>query len=100
LGLFPRARDRFVVWQYGRQVFSGGDADKVRQVASISKSLTSIVTHAVGLSLSTRAHTLLPDEWVGKDERKRQITIGHLLTMTSGRKPHDHPGQEGYLSRP
>jgi CubicO group peptidase (beta-lactamase class C family) len=87
-----------VVWQAGRQVFSGGDAGKVRGVASISKTLTAIVVHTGGFPLDTLVHTLLPDEWVGDDDRKRQITIRHLLTMTSGLKPHDRPSVSGYLA--
>lgn len=86
-----------VVWQGGRQVFSGGDAGKVRGIASISKTLTSIVVHTGGFALDTRIYTLLPDDWVGDDERKRQITIRHLLTMTSGLEPHDRPTASGYL---
>jgi CubicO group peptidase (beta-lactamase class C family) len=87
-----------VVWQDGRQVFSGGDAGKVRALASITKTLTSIVVHTGGFPLDTRVHTLLSDEWVGDDERKRQITIRHLLTMTSGLEPHDNPNISDYLS--
>jgi CubicO group peptidase (beta-lactamase class C family) len=78
-----------VVWQDGRQVFSGGDADKIRNLASITKTLTSIVVHAVGFSQDMLVHTLLPPEWVGSDTRKRNIPIRHLLTMTSGLQPRD-----------
>jgi CubicO group peptidase (beta-lactamase class C family) len=78
-----------VVWQDGRQVFSGGDADKIRGLASITKTLTSIVVHTGGFALDTLVHTLLPPEWVGSDTRKRNIPIRHLLTMTSGLQPHD-----------
>jgi CubicO group peptidase (beta-lactamase class C family) len=97
---YSRARasdSTVVVWQFGQQVFSGGDADKVYAVASISKTLTSIVVHTGGFPLDTLVHTLLPDEWVGEDEGKRQITIHHLLTMTSGLEPHDQPTISGYL---
>jgi CubicO group peptidase (beta-lactamase class C family) len=87
-----RANDStVVVWQDGRQVFTAGNSDKVYKVASVTKSLTSIVAHAVGIPPGTPAHTLLPRTWVGGDERKRQITIGHLLPMTSGLEPHDNP---------
>ena len=94
-----RASDSTVVfWQYGQQVFSGGDTAKVRSVASISKTLTSIAVHTGGFPLDTPIYTLVPDGWVGDDDRKRQITIRHLLTMTSGLKPHDNPTVTGYLS--
>jgi CubicO group peptidase (beta-lactamase class C family) len=86
-----------VVWQDGRQVFTAGNSGKVYTVASVTKSLTSIVAHAVGIPPETPAHTLLPPTWVGGDERKRQITIGHLLTMTSGLEPHDNPSIADYL---
>jgi CubicO group peptidase (beta-lactamase class C family) len=98
---YSRARasdSTVVVWQFGQQVFSGGDAGKVRRVASISKSLTSIVVHTGGFPLETLVHTLLPEDWVGDDERKRQITIRQLLTMTSGLQPHDNPGEQDYLN--
>jgi hypothetical protein len=42
-----------VVWQDGQQVFSGGDADKIRGLASISKTLTSIVVHSGGFPYDT-----------------------------------------------
>jgi CubicO group peptidase (beta-lactamase class C family) len=87
-----------VVWQDGRQVFSGGDADKIRGLASIAKTLTSIVAHSGGFPYDTLVHTRLPAEWVGSDTRKRTITIGHLLTMTSGLQPHDNPNIPNYYN--
>jgi CubicO group peptidase (beta-lactamase class C family) len=87
-----------VVWQNGQQVFSGGDADKIRNLASISKTLTSIVVHSGGFPYDTLVHTRLPAEWVGSDQRKTTITIGHLLTMTSGLQPHDNPNISNYYN--
>jgi CubicO group peptidase (beta-lactamase class C family) len=87
-----------VFWQDGRQIFSGGDADKIRNLASITKTLTSIVVHTGGFPLNTLVHTRLPAEWVGDDERKEEITIQHLLTMTSGLQPHDNPNVSGYYN--
>jgi CubicO group peptidase (beta-lactamase class C family) len=87
-----------VVWQDGRQVFSGGQADKIRFPGSTTKTLTSIVAHTGGFPLDTPAHTLLPPEWVGGDERKRTITIRHLMTMTSGLQPHDLPSVADYYN--
>jgi CubicO group peptidase (beta-lactamase class C family) len=87
-----------VVWQDGRHVFSGGDAGKIRSLASITKTLTSIVVHTGGFSQDTLVHTLLPEGWVGDDERKEKITIRHLMTMTSGLKPHDDPNTSDYYN--
>jgi CubicO group peptidase (beta-lactamase class C family) len=94
-----RASDSTVlVWENGSQVFSGGDADKIRNLASITKTLTSIVTHTGGFPLDTLVHTLLPEEWVGDDQRKEKITIRHLMTMTSGLQPHDAPNIADYYN--
>jgi CubicO group peptidase (beta-lactamase class C family) len=87
-----------VVWQNGQQVFSGGDADKIRPPGSTTKTLTSIVAHTGGFPLDTLVHTLLPPEWVGGDDRKRTITIRHLMTMTSGLRPHDSPNIADYYN--
>jgi CubicO group peptidase (beta-lactamase class C family) len=87
-----------VVWQNGQQVFSGGDADKIRGLASMTKTLTSIVVHTGGFPLDTLVHTRLPAEWVGSDQRKKTITIQHLLTMTSGLQPHDAPNISNYYN--
>jgi CubicO group peptidase (beta-lactamase class C family) len=87
-----------VVWQNGQQVFSGGDAGKIRGLASITKTLTSIVAHTGGFPLDTLVHTLLPPEWVGSDQRKGTITIRHLMTMTSGLQPHDSPNIANYYN--
>jgi CubicO group peptidase (beta-lactamase class C family) len=87
-----------VVWQDGRQVFSGGDANKIRAPGSTTKTLTSIVAHTGGFPLDTLVHTLLPPEWVGGDDRKRTITFRHLMTMTSGLQPHDSPNVADYYN--
>jgi CubicO group peptidase (beta-lactamase class C family) len=87
-----------VVWENGSQVFQGGDADKIRGLASITKTLTSIVVHSGGFPYDTLVHTRLPPEWVGDDDRKETITIGHLLTMTSGLQPHDQPNISNYFN--
>jgi CubicO group peptidase (beta-lactamase class C family) len=87
-----------VVWENGSEVFSRGDADKIRGLASITKTLTSIVVHTGGFPLDTLVHTQLPPEWVGSDARKRTITIRHLMTMTSGLQPHDSPNIADYYN--
>jgi CubicO group peptidase (beta-lactamase class C family) len=87
-----------VVWQNDRQVFSGGNAGKVYGVASVTKTLTSLVFHALPLDPATPAHTLLPSTWVGGDARKWTITLAHLLTMSSGLDPHDNPAVDNYLN--
>jgi CubicO group peptidase (beta-lactamase class C family) len=79
-----------VVWEDGSEVFAGGDANKIRSPGSTTKTLTAIVAHAGGFPLDTLVHSLLPPEWVGGDERKRTITIRHLMTMTSGLQPPEH----------
>ncbi|HEX2337920.1 MAG TPA: hypothetical protein VHI72_15745, partial [Hyphomicrobiaceae bacterium] len=71
---YSRQRDSnstVVFWQDGQQVFSGGDADKIRRPGSTTKTLTSIVVHSGGVPLDTLVHTRLPPEWVGDDERKQ-----------------------------
>jgi CubicO group peptidase (beta-lactamase class C family) len=98
---YSRQRDAgstVVVWENGRQVFSGGDADRIRRPGSTTKTLTSIAVHTGGFPLDTLVHTLLPTTWVGSDERKRSITIRHLLTMTSGLQPHDAPNISNYYN--
>jgi CubicO group peptidase (beta-lactamase class C family) len=67
-------------------------------VASVTKTLTSLVFHALPLDPATPAHTLLPSTWVGGDARKRTITLAHLLTMSSGLDPHDNPAVDNYLN--
>jgi D-alanyl-D-alanine carboxypeptidase len=62
-----------VVWQNDRQVFSGGNAGKVYGVASVTKTLTSLVFHALPLDPATPAHTLLPSTWVGGDARSGRL---------------------------
>jgi hypothetical protein len=48
-----------VVWQ----VFAAGNFSNAYKIASVTKSLTSIVAHAVGIPPETHAHTLLPPTW-------------------------------------
>ncbi len=77
----------------GRTLFEerwdgGGPGDAVN-IKSASKSLISAL---VGIalergdlaSLNTPVAELLPEAFAGADERKRSITLGHLLSMQSG----------------
>ena len=77
--------------------FNGSSASQVHTMQSVSKSVTSLVTGiAVGdgkLSTSTKLFDLLPqyDSLIRGDERKRAITVGHLLQMRSGINYYESP---------
>jgi CubicO group peptidase (beta-lactamase class C family) len=79
------------------EYFNGSSASQVHTMQSVSKSVTSLVTGiaiAEGkLSTATRIFDLLPqyDSLVRGDERKRQVTIGHLLEMRSGINFYEQP---------
>ena len=79
------------------EYFNGSTASQVHTMQSVSKSVTSLVTGiaiAEGkLSTSTRIFDLLPqyDSLIRGDERKRQVTIGHLLEMRSGINFYENP---------
>jgi CubicO group peptidase (beta-lactamase class C family) len=77
--------------------FNGSAPSQVHTMQSVSKSVTSLVTGiAIGegkLSTSTRIFDLLPqyDTLIRGDERKRLVTVGHLLQMRSGINFHESP---------
>jgi CubicO group peptidase (beta-lactamase class C family) len=77
--------------------FNGSNAAQVHTMQSVSKSVTSLVTGiaiAEGkLSTSMRVFDLLPqyDSLIRGDERKRAITVGHLLQMKSGINYYESP---------
>ena len=77
--------------------FNGSNASQVHTMQSVSKSVTSLVTGiAVGegkLSTSTKIFDLLPqyDSLIRGDERKRALTVGHLLQMRSGINYYESP---------
>jgi len=79
------------------EYFNGSAPSQVHTMQSVSKSVTSLVAGiAIGegkLSTSTRIFDLLPqyDTLIRGDERKRQITIGHLLEMRSGINYYETP---------
>ena len=72
------------------EYFNGSSATQVHTMQSVSKSVTSLVTGiAIGegkLTTSSRIFDLLPqyDSLIRGDERKRAVTVGHLLQMRSG----------------
>src|SRR4029434_8486085 len=92
-------RFRSVRHGYGaiEKYFNGSAASQVHTMQSVSKSVTSLVTGiAIGegkLSTSTRIFDLLPqyDTLIRGDDRKRQVTIGHLLEMRSGINYYESP---------
>ena len=71
------------------EYFNGSSATEVHTLQSVTKSITSLVTGiAIGegkLSPSTRVLDLMPryDTLVRGDDRKRTVTVGHLLSMQS-----------------
>jgi CubicO group peptidase (beta-lactamase class C family) len=87
------------------EYFNGSSATQVHTMQSVSKSVTSLVTGiAIGegkLSTSTRIFDLLPqyDSLIRGDERKRQVTIGHLLEMRSGINFYEQPYAGSPLER-
>src|SRR5687768_7358920 len=87
------------------QYFNGSNAPQVHTMQSVSKSVTSLVTGiaiAEGkLSTSTKIFDLLPqyDTLIRGDERKRAVTIGHLLQMRSGINFYESPYEGSPLQR-
>ena len=85
--------------------FNGSNAGQVHTMQSVTKSVTSLVTGiAIGegkLSTTTRIFDLLPqyDSLIRGDERKRAVTIGHLLQMRSGINFHESPYEGSPLQR-
>jgi CubicO group peptidase (beta-lactamase class C family) len=77
----------------------------LRGIASCTKSLTGLSVarlcelSAAGktsksISLDSPAWTYLPAAWGQEEPRRKQITIRHLLTMSSGLDPYDGPYQD------
>lgn len=77
--------------------FNSSSASAVHTMQSVSKSITSLVTGVAidegKLTTSSRVFDLLPayDTLVNGDERKRGVTVGHLLQMRSGINFHESP---------
>ena len=87
------------------EYFNGSTVSQVHTMQSVSKSVTSLVTGiAIGegkLATTTRIFDLLPqyDSLIRGDERKRGVTIGHLLQMRSGINFHESPYAGSPLER-
>jgi CubicO group peptidase (beta-lactamase class C family) len=85
--------------------FNGSSAAQVHTMQSVTKSVTSLVTGiAIGegkLTAASRVFDLLPryDSLIRGDERKRAVTIGHLLQMRSGINFHESPYPGSPLQR-
>lgn len=90
-------RNGYVVGEWG--------STGARKVNSISKSLTGLsmarlfdMSGVRQIGPESYAHEFLPDSWERNQLAKRQIRVRHLLTMTSGLRPHDRPGGSGYTN--
>ncbi|HSA54317.1 MAG TPA: serine hydrolase [Gemmatimonadaceae bacterium] len=76
---------------------NGSSAAHVHTMQSVTKSVTSLVTGiAVDEGLITESSRILDvlpeyDSLTRGDDRKRQVTIGHLLAMRSGIDFHESP---------
>lgn len=87
------------------EYFNGSSASDVHTMQSVSKSVTSLVTGiAIGeakLSTASRVFDLMPryDSLIRGDERKRAVTVGHLLQMKSGINFHESPYEGSPLQR-
>lgn len=87
------------------EYFNGSSASHVHTMQSVSKSVTSLVTGIAinegALTTATRIFDLLPayDTLIRGDERKRGVTVGHLLQMRSGINFHESPYAGSPLER-
>ena len=87
------------------EYFNGSAAPQVHTMQSVTKSVTSLVAGiAIGegkLSTNTRILDALPqyDTLARGDDRKRAVTIGHLLEMRSGINFHESPYAGSPLER-
>lgn len=87
------------------EYFNGSMASQVHTMQSVTKSVTSLVTGiAIGegkLATNTRVLDLMPryDTLVRGDDRKRAVTVGHLLAMQSGINFHESPYPGSPLQR-
>ena len=79
------------------EYFNGSSAAQVHTMQSVSKSVTSLVTGiAIGegkLATTSRVFDLMPqyDSLIRGDERKRAVTVGHLLQMRAGINYYEQP---------
>ena len=79
------------------EYFNGSSATDVHTMQSVSKSVTSLITGIAidegKLTTSTRIFDVVPayDTLIRGDERKRAITVGHLLQMRSGINYFEQP---------
>ena len=96
-----------VVIRYGWIAGEWGSTGTPSNVASASKSLTGLAFAKLWdrsdagllskpIGPESRAFEFLPASWGQQDERRQQITIRHLLTMSSGIQPHDQPNDPNY----
>jgi CubicO group peptidase (beta-lactamase class C family) len=91
----------FLVIRNGWIAAEWGSVTTPKQIASCTKTLTSLAMHRMfQMSASGKftnviapedlAYLYLPPSW-GENATRRTISIRHLLTMSSGLEPHDNP---------
>lgn len=92
-------KGRLVVEKYFRE----GYREKPHNLKSASKSLLSALTGiAISeglLDLNQPIREILPYDNVFKDPRKAQITVRHLLTMTTGLVPTSYQAYNSWISK-
>ncbi len=95
-GLLIARHGKLVLEEY----FQGFGADRVHDTRSAGKTFTSLLTglamqHGTAFTPDTAVLSLLPQYQAaaGNDPRKQQITVGHLLSMTSGLACDDNDDQ-------
>ena len=87
------------------EYFNGSSASVVHTMQSVSKSVTSLISGVAidegKLSTSTRIFDVIPayDTLIRGDERKRGITVGHLLQMRAGINFYESPYPGSPLER-
>ena len=103
-GLLVARHGKLVVDEY----FQGFDASRVHDTRSAGKTFTSLmvglaIMHGAAFTTDTPILSLLPhaEELAQHDPRKHKITIGDLMTMTSGLACDDNddqsPGKEDVM---
>lgn len=91
----------FLVIRNGWIAAEWGSVTTPKQIASCTKTLTSLAMHRMfemsahgkftnAISPQDLAYLYLPPSW-GDNATRRSISIRHLLTMSSGLEPHDNP---------
>lgn len=84
---------------------NGSSATQVHTMQSVSKSVTSLVTGIAvdegAVATTSRVFDVLPryDSLIRGDDRKRAMTLGHLLQMRSGINFHESPYPGSPLER-